>query len=107
MTSSRARGFTLLEVMVALTITGLALGGLFGVIAGSKRLAWRAEQALVHASQGELGSVIDRLVLLCCGYDPTTGRYSLAIGRTMQVLGVAFVLVLGGWLAWLKARARA
>jgi prepilin-type N-terminal cleavage/methylation domain-containing protein len=46
-----ARGFTLLEVMVALTITGLALGGLFGVIGGSKRLAWRAEQALVDAAQ--------------------------------------------------------
>ncbi|UGB38181.1 SCO family protein [Frateuria soli] len=63
--------------------------------------------ALVDASHGGLGSMIDRLVLLCCGYDPTTGRYSLAIGRTMQVLGVAFVLALAGWLAWLKARARA
>lgn len=48
---AHAKGFTLLEVMVALTITGLALGGLFGVIAGSKRLAWRAEDALVHSSQ--------------------------------------------------------
>jgi prepilin-type N-terminal cleavage/methylation domain-containing protein len=48
---ANAKGFTLLEVMVALTITGLALGGLFGVIAGSKRLAWRAEDALVHSSQ--------------------------------------------------------
>ena len=44
------RGFTLLEVMVALTITGLALGGLFGVIAGNKRLAWRSEQALLEST---------------------------------------------------------
>lgn len=44
-------GFTLLEVMVALTITGMALGGLFGVIAGNKRLAWRAEEALVKTMQ--------------------------------------------------------
>lgn len=51
MRSRHEQGFTLLEVMVALTITGLALGGLFGVIAGSKRLAWRAEQTLVHSSQ--------------------------------------------------------
>jgi protein SCO1/2 len=63
--------------------------------------------ALVSASHGQLGNLVDRLVLLCCGYDPTTGRYSLAIGRSMQVLGVAFVLALGGWLAWLRARARA
>lgn len=45
------RGFTLLEVMVALTITGLALGGLFGVIAGNKRLAWRSEAALIKSTQ--------------------------------------------------------
>lgn len=63
--------------------------------------------ALVGASHGRLGSLVDRLVLLCCGYDPTTGRYSLAIGRSMQVLGVAFVLALAGWLAWLKVKARA
>jgi protein SCO1/2 len=63
--------------------------------------------ALVGASQGRLGNLVDRLVLLCCGYDPTTGRYSVAIGRTMQVLGVAFVLVLALWLLWLKTRARA
>ena len=35
----RSSGFTLLEVMVAMTITGLALGSLFSVIAGNKRLA--------------------------------------------------------------------
>jgi len=47
----RAKGFTLLEVMVALTITGMALGGLFGIIAGNKQLAWRSEQALYDANQ--------------------------------------------------------
>ena len=45
----RSSGFTLLEVMVAMTITALALGSLFSVIAGNKRLAWRAEAALLHA----------------------------------------------------------
>jgi len=89
--------------LVAITPDGKVAQYFFGVSwpPASLRLA------LVNASQGELGSVIDRLVLLCCGYDPTTGRYSLAIGRTMQVLGVAFVLALAGWLAWLKARAHA
>ncbi|MCX7513259.1 SCO family protein [Frateuria hangzhouensis] len=89
--------------LVAITPDGKVAQYFFGVSwpPASLRLA------LVHASQGELGSVIDRLVLLCCGYDPSTGRYSLAIGRTMQVLGVAFVLALGGWLMWLRRRARA
>ena len=45
------QGFTLLEVMVALTITGMALGGLFGVIAGNKRLAWNSEASLVDTMQ--------------------------------------------------------
>ena len=49
--SEKQRGFTLLEVMVAMTITGLTLGGLFGVIGGSKRLAWRSENALLHCIQ--------------------------------------------------------
>ena len=44
-------GFTLLEVMVAMTITGMALGGLFGVIAGNKRLAFRSEESLVKTMQ--------------------------------------------------------
>lgn len=51
MTPVTQRGFTLLEVMVALTITGLALGGLFGVIAGNKQLAWRAEDVLIESTQ--------------------------------------------------------
>ena len=45
------KGFTLLEVMVALTITGMALGGLFGVIAGNKRLAWSSEESLIETMQ--------------------------------------------------------
>jgi prepilin-type N-terminal cleavage/methylation domain-containing protein len=44
-------GFTLLEVLVAMTITGFALGALLSVIGGNKRLAWRSEDALVEASR--------------------------------------------------------
>lgn len=40
------RGFTLLEVMIALTITAMVMGGLFTLSAGSKQLAFRAQQSL-------------------------------------------------------------
>lgn len=40
------KGFTLLEVMVALTITSMVLGGLFSLAAGSKQLAVRTQTAL-------------------------------------------------------------
>ena len=43
------RGFTLLEVIVALTITGFILGGLFTLVAGSKQLSWRSEESLIRA----------------------------------------------------------
>lgn len=44
-------GFTLLEVIVALTITGFVLGGLFSLVGGSKQLSWRSEQSLVEATR--------------------------------------------------------
>lgn len=43
---TRQRGFTLLEVMVALTITGMVLGSLFTLAAGSKRLAFLSGESL-------------------------------------------------------------
>ena len=46
---SKQSGFTLLEVIVALTITGFVLGGLFSLVAGSKQLSWRTEESLVRA----------------------------------------------------------
>lgn len=47
----RQCGFTLLEVLVALTIAGMALGALIGVIGGNKQLAWRTEAALVESAR--------------------------------------------------------
>lgn len=60
--------------------------------------------ALVDASRGRLGNLIDSLVLLCCNYDPTTGRYSLLIGRVMQAFGVGFVLLMLGGVLWQRRR---
>jgi prepilin-type N-terminal cleavage/methylation domain-containing protein len=51
MMKAKARGFTLLEVMVALTITGFAVGALLSIIGGNKRLAWRSEAALLDVGR--------------------------------------------------------
>ncbi len=48
---SQAQGFTLLEVIVALAITGFILGSLFTLVAGSKQVTWRAEDNLLRATQ--------------------------------------------------------
>ncbi|HEY6484465.1 MAG TPA: SCO family protein [Steroidobacteraceae bacterium] len=50
--------------------------------------------ALVNASEGHIGNLVDRLLLLCCDYDPSTGRYSLLISRVMQGLGLLTALTL-------------
>lgn len=44
--AKRSRGFTLLEVLVALTISAMVLGGLFTLAAGSKQLAVRTQDSL-------------------------------------------------------------
>lgn len=45
------RGFTLLEVIVALAITGFVLGSLFSLVGGSKQLTWRSEDSLTRATE--------------------------------------------------------
>lgn len=40
--NTRQQGFTLLEVIVAMAIVGMALGTILGLLAGSKRLAFKA-----------------------------------------------------------------
>ena len=46
-----AVGFTLLEAIVALAITGFVLGGLFSLVGGSKQLTWRSQESLTRATQ--------------------------------------------------------
>ncbi|MDD9890116.1 MAG: prepilin-type N-terminal cleavage/methylation domain-containing protein [Gammaproteobacteria bacterium] len=45
------RGFTLLEVIVAMAITGFVLGSLFSLVGGSKQLSWRSEDSLHRATK--------------------------------------------------------
>lgn len=60
--------------------------------------------AVVDAAGGHVGSLSDRLTLLCGHYDPVTGRYSLAVMVWLRVLGCAGALALGGWI-WQRRRA--
>jgi protein SCO1/2 len=54
---------------------------------------------LVEASAGKIGSPVDQMMLFCYHYDPATGKYgAVAIGG-LRVVGAAFLLLLGGFLA--------
>ncbi len=37
--------------------------------------------AIVDAGKGKVGTLTDHIRLLCYGYDPASGTYSVAIGR--------------------------
>jgi protein SCO1/2 len=58
--------------------------------------------ALVSASEGRIGNLVDHFLLMCCDYDPATGRYSMVIRRVMQALGIATVLTLAGLILVLR-----
>jgi protein SCO1/2 len=51
--------------------------------------------AVVEASAGKVGTAADQVLLLCYMYDPTTGKYGLAIMTAIRVAGIATVCCLG------------
>jgi protein SCO1/2 len=61
---------------------------------------------LVEASQNKIGTIADSLVLLCYHYDPTTGKYGVAIMRTLRVAGVVTLVGLGGFIVFMFRRDR-
>jgi len=62
--------------------------------------------ALVEASEEEIGSPIDQVLLFCYQYDPTTGRYGAAAINLLRAAGVLTVLALGGFWAVMFRRER-
>ncbi len=62
--------------------------------------------ALVEASEGRAGSLIDQVLLYCFRYDPAQGRYSLAILNVVRLMGVATVLAIVGFMGLMLRRER-
>ncbi|MFZ1906274.1 MAG: SCO family protein [Steroidobacteraceae bacterium] len=62
--------------------------------------------ALVNASHGRIGTIVDRLLLVCCDYDPSTGHYSLLISRVLQGLGLLTAATLAALILVLRRAER-
>ena len=62
--------------------------------------------AMLEASNGKIGTVIDRFILFCFQYDPLRRGYSLVLSRVMKMGGALTVLILGSYLGlfWLRQR---
>lgn len=62
--------------------------------------------ALLEASQGEIGTIVDQVVLYCYQYNEASGRYGAAIMKTLRVTAVGTLVLLGAFVAFSLRRER-
>jgi protein SCO1/2 len=62
--------------------------------------------ALVEASQDQLGTVIDHIMLWCSGYDVAAGRYTAPVIGMLRLGAIATVLLGLGGIAFIELRKR-
>jgi protein SCO1/2 len=51
--------------------------------------------ALIEASNDHIGTATDAILLYCCNYTPSEGRYTVSVLRIMGLAGMGSVLALG------------
>jgi protein SCO1/2 len=49
---------------------------------------------LVEASQRQIGTPVDAVLLFCCAYNPATGKYGLIVSRILMIAGVLTILTI-------------
>ena len=61
--------------------------------------------AITEASEGQVGNLMDRVLLMCFNYNPVSGKYSLAILNAVRIGAVGTVGLLAGFwlLMWRRA----
>lgn len=77
-------------VLLVCTPDGRISRYLFGVQFPEQTL----KLALVEASEGKIGSTVDRLLLFCFQYDAESGRYAPTARKIMKIGGFATVFIL-------------
>lgn len=50
---------------------------------------------LTEASGGKIGGPVEKLMLFCYHYDPTTGKYGLLVQRMIKIGGIIILIALG------------
>lgn len=62
--------------------------------------------SMLEASNGQVGTLVDKLILYCFHFDPKANKYTLAAFNVMRAGGILVMLVLGMFLIpfWLRAR---
>jgi protein SCO1/2 len=73
---------------------------LFGIEYGPRDV----RMALIEASEGKIGTLVDNLLLYCYHYDPMTGRYGVYVMRALRIAAVATVVLLGTFIVVMVRR---
>lgn len=71
---------------------------------GAEQKAATLRMALLEASGGTIGTIVDRFILWCHVYDPGKNAYALFAFNLMKVGGVITVLAIVGGVAWMQWR---
>jgi len=62
--------------------------------------------ALVEASDHKIGTAVDQVLLACFHYDPSSGRYSMAVMTAVRAAGLAMVVLIAGAIVLMRRRER-
>ena len=62
--------------------------------------------AVIEASQGRLGTLVEKILLFCAGFDDSTGRYTWAVATGLRLAALATLLVGGGFIVLMMRRER-
>ena len=88
--------------LIVATPQGTIARYLFGIEYASKDL----RLSLVEASKGQVGTLVDQLILLCYHYDPKVGKYGPAALGAMRTAGAFTLLSLGALVVVMTRRER-
>ncbi len=88
--------------IMVLTPSGVLARYFYGIEYEPKDLRF----ALIEAAKGNIGTPVDKLLLLCYHYDPSKGKYGLVIMNIFRAAGALTVLLVGGFLVVMFRRER-
>jgi protein SCO1/2 len=74
-------------------------GVLSNTVYGAHYYGRTVRLSLVEAADGKIGNALDRVLLFCYHFDPTTGLYTTTIMSVTRVVGLLFVTWLLGMVA--------
>jgi protein SCO1/2 len=72
---------------------------------GARFDAQELKSAIGQAAEDRVGSALEQLLLLCAHYDPSSGRYSVAVMTVVRVVCIGVCAFLSVWI-WRRRRAR-